>query len=224
MALFDWIGPAIQIASSIFGGNEASNANDRAAQISAEGRDRAIAALRSGTTAASGYLTPQLAQGQKLLGTGVDYLGRVVASDPNVLTPQQKIDLADRQRMSLRGITPGLRGSGRFTTAALNDVSNRGKAGMIASNVARADAGANTLTGTGERMQTGAVNSLANLESGQGKDIANIETGHATNAANAATASGAVNSQTMGDIGSFFADALKNTRDSRYNEYKAGQV
>ena len=221
MALFDWIGPAISIASSVLGGNETASGNEAGAAASTVGRDKAVAALTAGADRARAVVNPQLAQAQKVFGTGVDYLGRVVARDPNILTPQQEIDLADRRRITLRGINPGLRGSGRFTTAALNDITNRGKAGMIAANTARADAGANTLTSTGGTMQTGAVNTLANLESGQGKDIANVETGNATNQGNAAVATGNVNSSTIGDIGSFFADAIKGDRNSRYNEYRA---
>lgn len=215
------VGGAIAGAASGLSGAAANKGNAKAAEINEEMRDKARTAITTAGTEARGYQQPMLARGTEMLDTGADYIRTVAARDPYVLTPQQKLDLADRARTTLRGINPGLRGSGRFTTAAINDVVNRGKAGMIASNQARGDTAGTQMFSTGANMTTRAADNLTNVATGEGKDLANIETGYGTNAGNAAIAQGAVNSSTIGAIGSVFADAMKGDRSGRYDEYRA---
>jgi len=210
--------------SSLLSGAAANKGNAKAAQINEEQRDKARTAINTGADTATGYLTPQLEAGRQAFDTGADYMRTVVARDPNQLTPQQKIDLADRARVTMRGINPGLRGSGRFTTAAINDVVNRGKAGMIQTNQTRSDQAGGQLFSTGANMSQSAAGNLANVATGQAKDVANIETGYGTNAGNAAVAQGQVNADTIGAIGSVFADAMKQGRNGRYDEYRAAST
>lgn len=199
--------------ASVAGANQVSDANQQAANLAlvnaAQNRD----VLSQATERGLGFLRPQLEAG----APATAYLRTVMAGDPYSLTPAQKIDLADRRQRVLAGMSPGLRGSGRYVAAALGDVENRGRAGMIDANIARADQAARTLNAQG--ANAGA--SSANLSTQLGPAIAGQNTLATDTAGNAVTGTAASNAQTMGDIASFFANAVKEgTRDSRYRDFR----
>ena len=196
------------------GARGVANANQRAAELASRNRDANLAAITAGNERAGQMLRPIADQAT----TGIDYLRSVMAQNPYQLTPQQGIELADRRRAAVTATPSGLRGSGRYLTASINDVENRGRAGMIDANTRRADAAGGDLA----RIGAGATTNMASLSSGQGRDIATINTGAATDQANAITSTAASNAKTLGDITSYFANAVKEgDRESRYGKTKA---
>ena len=203
------------VISSYVGARQIANANQRAAQIAADNAAANRATLTAANTTAQGYLAPQIAAG----APAADYLRTVMAQNPNELTPQQEIQLADTRRQAVTATPSGLRGSGRYLTASINDVNNRGRAGMVATNTGRADAAANTLASRGAGAATGAANLAANL----GTQVANVNTTGADAGANAITATADSNNAALQNIGSFFANAVKDAdRESRYRGFKTG--
>lgn len=218
---FDWskiingaAAAAVPAVTGYYGAKQVANANQQAAEIAGRNRDTNLAAITAANERAGTMLQPIASQA----GTGIDYLRTVMARNPNELTPQQEIQLADSRRQMVMQTPSGLRGSGRFLTAAVNDVNNRGRAGMIDANTRRADTAGSELA----RMGTGATTNMASLSSGQGRDIATINTGAATDQANAVTNTAASNAKTLGDITSYFANATKDAdRESRYGRAKA---
>ena len=205
---------AVPAVTGYYGAKQVANANQQAAEIAGRNRDTNLAAITAANERAGTMLQPIASQA----GTGIDYLRTVMAQNPNQLTPQQRIELADRRRAAVTATPSGLRGSGRYLTASINDVENRGRAGMIDANTRRADAAGGDLA----RMGSQATTNMASLSSGQGRDIATINTGAATDQANAITSTAASNAKTLGDITSYFANAVKEgDRESRYGKTKA---
>ncbi|MDP2620590.1 MAG: hypothetical protein Q8P46_10515 [Hyphomicrobiales bacterium] len=219
---WDWNGIANGIArsapaaiSNFVGASQVASANQRAAQMAADNAAANRAVLTSANTTAQGYLQPQIAAG----APAADYLRTVMAQNPNELTPQQEIQLADTRRQAVTATPSGLRGSGRYLTASINDVNNRGRAGMVAANTGRADAAANTLASRGAGAATGAANLASNL----GTQVANVNTTGADAGANAITTTADSNNAALQNIGSFFANAVKDAdRESRYRGFKTG--
>ncbi len=170
------------------GANQVANANQRAAQIAQQN----AAANRQVLTQAS--------------APALQYLQTVMATDPYKLTPQQQITLEDSRRQMVSATPAGLRGSGRFLTAAVNDVNNRGRAGFIDSNIRRAD--------------TSAVEQ-GKIAGGLARSITGENTQAAQATGNAITGTATSNARTLGDIGSYFANAVKDSnRDNRYRDFK----
>ena len=202
------------MVTGYIGARGVANANQQAAELAGRNRDANLAAITAGNERAGKMLQPIADQAMP----GIDYLRTVMAQNPNQLTQQQEIELADRRRAAVTATPSGLRGSGRYLTASINDVNNRGRAGMIDTNTRRADAAGGDLA----RMGTAATTNMASLSSGQGRDIATINTNAATDQANAITGTAESNAKTLGDITSYFANAVKDAdRESRYGKAKA---
>lgn len=81
------------------------------------------------------------------LQTGTGHFRRIVAEDPDVLTPAQLLALQDAKRVVLN--SPVLRTSGRGTTAAVADLTRRHQAGATEANRARQDRAAAQLAARG---------------------------------------------------------------------------
>lgn len=196
------------------GARGAADANREAAAIVERNRQANIAETTAANERAAGYLQP--VADQTIPATA--YLRTVMARSPYEFTPQQETEQADRLRLATRSMPSAFRGSGRATSAVLNDVANRGRAATIAENQRRSDTAAGTLAGTGGQANV----NLANLSARGGGQIADINTGAATDQANALTSTGAMNAKTLGDITSYFANAVKDAdRESRYGKAKA---
>jgi hypothetical protein len=89
---------------------------------------------------------------------------------------------------------------------------------MIAQNQGRVDTAANTLAARGAGASTGA----ANLASNTGTQMAQINTTGAEDQANAITKTADYNNASLQNIGSFFANAMKDAdRESRYGRANA---
>jgi hypothetical protein len=218
---FDWgslwsgvmkVAPAVAAA---YGANQVSKANTGAANIAGATSAANIAEIRAANERAAATLSPIAARATPAL----DYMSTVMAADPNKLTPAQQIELGDRRRQVVGNITPGLRGSGRFVTGAVNDVVNRGRAGMIADNTRRADEASRSLGSAGVNATT----NQASIATGQGPQVAQQNTLAGDARANAMTGTAESNATTLGNIASFFANQQKDAeRDSRYKTFKGG--
>lgn len=213
----DWISmipAAVQGVSTLLGAGVTGNANENAAGIARDTSQQNIQTIIAQNEKAAKTLDPLA----RYASPGMQYMSTVMSADPNRLTPAQEIDLEDRTRAAKIAVPNGLRGSGRYVTASVNDVQNRAKAGMIAANTQRADTMAGRVAATG----TGAVTNQANIQSGQGGQVAQQNTYAGDAAGNAATATGTSDAATLGSIGSFFANAMKDgERESRYGTFKA---
>jgi len=143
---------------------------------------------------------------QRASAPAMQYLQTVMAHNPNELTPQQDIQLGDARRRMVSATPTGLRGSGRYLAAAVSDVENRGRAGMIDTNTRRAD--------------TSAI-SQGNIATNTANAVSREATTGAEAGANAITNTAASNAKTLGDITSYFANSLKDSdRESRYGRAK----
>jgi hypothetical protein len=203
--------------SGFYGARQVARANRAAAEIAARNQAANIAEIRQANERAAAMLRPLADVGTP----GIEYMHSIMARSPYQFSPAQQIELEDRRRAAIEMIPPSLRGAGRFRTAAINDVLNRARAGMIAENQARQDRAAQALAGTG----TGALSNIASFVAGQGPQIARENTAAAEAMANALTGTAASNATTMGQIASFFANAMRdNERASRYRGLKPGGV
>uniref|UniRef100_A0A6M3IS15 Uncharacterized protein n=1 Tax=viral metagenome TaxID=1070528 RepID=A0A6M3IS15_9ZZZZ len=205
----------VPAVTGYYGAKNVADANRQAAEIAQANAAANRGVITAANDRAIGFLQPQT----DAAAPAQDYLRTVMAQNPNQLTPQQQIDLTDRGRAVVTNTPSGLRGSGRYLTASINDVQNRGKAGMIDANTRRSDTAASTLAARGAGASTGA----ANLSANAGSQITGVNTLGADAGANALTSTAASNAQTLGDLGSYFAQAMKDAdRGSRYNDFKAG--
>ena len=237
MAFFDgwqWDKIAAGIGQSIvpavatyYGAKKVADANQQAAELAAANANanRGVvanntAAITAANDKAISFLQPQI----DAAAPATDYLRTVMAQNPMQLTPQQETELADRRRAAVTATPTGLRGSGRYLTASINDVNNRGKAGMITTNQARTDNAASTLAARGAGAATGAANLASNTGTqiaGQGTQLVGVNNAGTDAAGNAVTATADSNNAALQNIGSFFANAMKDAdRNSRYENYK----
>ena len=200
--------------ASILGNVFASRGNRQAADIAANTAATNAAGIRATNARAGQILQPIAANAQP----GLDYMRRTVATNPYQLSTRQQIELKDRSRQAVTMIPSSLRGSGRYTSAMANDVLNRGRAGMIAENQGRADVAARGLASTGAAATT----NQASITAGQGPQIATQNTMAGDVAGNAATQGGENTANVISQIGSFFANALKDQqRESKYGDFRA---
>ena len=180
-----------QAVAAGVGSNMVARGNQAAVDIANQNRQQNLALLQ-----------PSLQQ----QGTAIEYMRGTMARRPQDLSPQQQIQLGDTRRQAVEMTPSSLRGSGRAQTAIINDVANRARAGMIAGNQQRSDTAAQTLGGYGAN----ATNAMV----GQNTATNNV-------AIDAATGTAGSNAQTMGNIASFFANAVKDReRESRYADWR----
>ena len=118
-------------AATYYGASQSADANATAAGIAQQNRDANVKLLREAAEKANAYITPLLQQGQAIAAPGITRMTAAAAQAPYTLTPQQQIELKDRNLAAKSGIPLAFRGSGRATTAMINDTVNRGRAAMI---------------------------------------------------------------------------------------------
>ena len=127
------------------------------------------------------------------------YLHRIVGADPYRLTPEQQRDYENMQMNARRALTASpLRGSGRATVRAFNEMDQGYRDRLTGDNRTRADNAATGLAriGYGATMDAGAANRDTAV------NIANI--GAQSDLANARLAG-----QALGDITSFISSSNK---------------
>lgn len=210
-------------AATYYGASQSADANATAAGIAQQNRDANVKLLREAAEKANAYITPLLQQGQAIAAPGITRMTAAAAQDPYTLTPQQQIELNDRNLAAKRGIPLAFRGSGRATTAMINDTVNRGRAAMIDENQRRGDTAASNLASQGMSTVRTAVPALANVATGSASNIAAENTGAAQAAVSAETGTAASNNAALSSIASFFANQAKDdARESRYKAFTPG--
>ena len=202
---------AVPMLGAWFSGNQVNNANERAGQLAQEGQAANIRALRAGQADSMARYDAISAQGQP----GNTYLRTVMATDPNVLTPQQKFQLAEQQRMQANILhTSPLRGSGRAITASITNGTQKTTGDMIARNTARADDAAKMLSGQGQQASMQAAGVPLNVGQAEGRGA--IDASNA--AANAGLASASTNASTLAGISAMVN--RKQAEDEASKRYK----
>lgn len=147
---------------------------------------------------------------------GVDYMGSILAQDPNRLTPAQRINKEDairRQKQTMAGSGYGA----RTVVAGIDDLGKRYDAGAIAENTARSDRAAGVL----DTENVNAITGQANIETGNAAQNSGIVQSGGVNAANVTTGNANMQGQTLAAIGGIFADQAKQKQvEARYAKYK----
>lgn len=152
MSLFDAItsfftdnaGSVIGAGAALGGALLGSDANKDAAEQARKGAEAQAAAIRQGNQLAQARYEDQ----RRLSEPAIAYLQRVMAQQPDQLTPDQQRGLDDYQRnANARLAASGLRGAGRAGVASVNE----GRAGFMSDaysqNQRRSDAAAQRLSG-----------------------------------------------------------------------------
>lgn len=152
--------------------------------------------------------------------SGTDYLKSILAQNPNQLTPEQAIAKSDAVRRNKETLS-GQGFGARTVVASLDDLGKRYDAGAVASNVARRDAVAQNM----DTQNVNATTGRANVEIGQAAQNSGIIQSGGVNAANVQIANAAAQGQTLGAIGSIFADQqAQKQREQRYKQYSEIKV
>lgn len=192
--------PVLMAGATLYGANQTSKANEKAATTMSTAQDKA-------TTAATGvYKEAQRAASPGLLAT------QALISRGGALTPVQEQQVADSRAQALNALKgSSLRGSARTTSAVVADTDKRVRDNLISQNQTRADSAAGNLTG----QYFNSANNIANTTS---QGLVNTGNINAANTIGQATISG----QAIGDIGAIIADAAKTKaqeeRDSSYRK------
>lgn len=211
-------GDVVQGVTSVVGSKIAQEGNRKAQEIARdaerEATARESALIREGNAAAQERLDAQAA----LALPGQTALRRIVAADPNVLTPQQEEALADARRSTVNALnTSGLRGSGRATLSALRGVESDFRTGAGETNARLRQDAANRLAGTNTATNLRAAtfdvaegNRLGGVEGGGLRNVGAIES-------SIEPANAALRGQTLGDIAAIISsDEKKRRRSSRF--------
>jgi len=216
MSLFEAIGDffggsggsVLGAAATLGGALLSSDANRDAAEEARKCLEAQAAAVRQGNQLAQ----ERYAEQARLSAPAIAYLQKVVAQDPNVLTPEQQRGMADYQRgAQARLAASGLRGAGRAGVASVNE----GAAGYLAdaygANQRRSDQAAQRLAGgyfdSNDNMASLDRSSAATAGAGA-RDAAYL-------GANATTANAGQWGSAMGAIANLFAKESKE-RQSQY--------
>lgn len=206
----------VSTGATLYSSSQAQKANKKAAQQENLSTQAAAALSKQYLDNAQQQFGSMQTQAQP----GVDRLTHLATSDPNSLTPEQKIALNDARESSLAGLAvSGLRGSGKATSAVVNDTQNRMRAGYASTNATRADTAASNLSG--QYFNSG--NNMANVNRDLATSGSNALMKQGETTANATTANGAISGQAIGDIGAVIADQIKN--QTRYGDKnKSGAI
>ena len=197
---FDWGGLARNVVASTVQAIPAIYAGNRGAKMQMAGNAQAAQIAQAGAQ----ERINQIKQGNE---RAIAQFRPVLAQSPNVLTPQQDIALADAQRDLNNSNLLGRLG-GRAYTRAFSDMTDRYRAGAVADNTRRQDA---------------ARTNISAIERGTGQQVSAPLADAANVAGQAAISDGAVKADTLGAIGSYFANAIKEgDRERRYREYAKG--
>lgn len=204
-SFWDWVPKllptVIAAGATIYGANQASKAQDKAAetarQANQQATDAQLQALRlaeQNQQRMQAVASPGLMRVQSVIGRG------------DQLTPEQMLALQDARRTTVDTLQgSGLRGSARATAATINDVEGRMRTGFMAQNRNQADNAAQALSG----QYFNAGNSIANLNQQAGNAVSQglLNTGQAD--VNSMINQGSIKGQAIGNIGAVIADQFK---------------
>lgn len=206
----------ITVGATLYGANQASKSNDRAAQQATQAsRDATNAEVQGLNTARQELAVNRQAASPGLLAT------QEVIARGSALTPQQQQAVEDSRQQALNSIKgSSLRGSARATSAIVSDTDTRVRNAFMDQNQARADNAAQNLSS----QYFGAGNNMANTAAQTGSAVSRglIDAGNI--AASNTMGQGTLRGQAIGDIGAVIADQVKETmrekRDSSYERVK----
>lgn len=224
-----------------YGARQVAGANQRAADLSAANRTANAGVITGANADAQNrlkLLSDQM-EGIRTDGAGISapavgYLRDTVARDPYALTPEQQQSMADATRAANSQLTNfGTAGSGRATSAVINDLQNRTRQGLITKNVNRSTDAAGRLATIGGQRQSQAISGIqsagtqgAQIAANAGPALAHENTQATTDMGNAITGTANSNAGTVGMLAGTFAraanDAGSEGRASRYGRFAAG--
>lgn len=141
---------------------------------------------------------------EKQARPGMKYMQQVIASDPSMVSPEQQQVIGEGMRDTVRAISPGMRGSGRATTAIVRDVEQNTRNRFLTENEANRATAATRLQGMMLPLSSARTAISDRLGAGRRGSlrIASDSAGN-RDTANAAIASGTVGSA-IGSIGGMF--------------------
>ena len=208
----------LDLGTTFVGDRLARDANKDAANTLSDASFRNAAEIRRATDEAN----RRFEELQGLSRVGTDALREIAASDPGQLTPAQQIALQDSQRDAVASLNAtGLRGAGRSTVAALQDVDSRFRAGAIEDNLTRKQQAASRLSG--EDFAAG--RSAADTSFRGIATAGNTEAQAATPQASADLANANLRGGALADVSSLIADEVKTRgRLSKYDDKKEEEV
>lgn len=203
---FDWGGVVKSVVSAAPG----IIASTAGARVQAKANQQATAIAQDASVQNEALIREQMNKGTAVRAPAIAHYRTVMGQDPNVLTPQQSIALADSQRMLGNKNMLGQSG-GRAFSRMFADTTGRINANAVQENTARRDVAAGQVATMA--TQEGSL-PAANMLVANNNNAAEV-------AAQNATASGVTNSDTYGQIAQMFANVTKDKdRESRYSEYK----
>jgi hypothetical protein len=219
MSLFDAIGSFfgggrnVLGAGAILGGAAlSSNANKKAAKEARAGSEANAEAIREGNRLAQARYEDQ----RRISEPAINYLQRVMAQDPNALTPEQQRGFADYQRgAQARLAASGLRGAGRAGVASVNEGAAGYMADAYGTNQRRSDTAAQRLAGG--YFDANDASASLDRDTARAGGMASRDAGYL--GANAGTANAAQWGTAMGALANLFAKESKE-RAPQYTQQK----
>lgn len=208
----DILPTVVAAGATIYGAQQASDSNNKAAQTLTGAQTAATAAQVQGLNMAK----QELDVNRRAASPGLMATQEIIARGAR-LTPEQELAVADSRDQALNTLKgSSLRGSAKATSAIVADTDNRTRSNFMSQNQQRADSAAQGLAG----QYFGAGTNIANNASQTGNAISQglLDTG--TIQASNTIGQGALRGQTIGDVGAIIADSLKGDmtkeRDSSY--------
>lgn len=154
---------------------------------------------------------------EKYAEPGIKYLRNLVNQDPYELTPEQQDFLGDVRRKTVGYMSPALRGSGRYRTAAIRDVEGRVRNQLYGINLDRSEGAALSLGTMMPEAIAGKAGATRNLY----RQLAEANYGLARERGAADIANAQLGADTLGSIGRIFAEyGNERSRPSRYAGYR----
>ncbi len=199
---WDFLPTALQVAATIYGTKQASDANNKATQTLTEAQRAGTAAQVAGLNTAKqitqqnqGAASPGLMAEQAIVNRG------------STLTPAQEIAVEDSRTQAINALNgTGLRGSARATSATIADTDRRVRDEFMQQNQNNANTAAGALSGqyfqAGNNLATNATNTGAVISQG----LTNTGDVQGSND----IGQGKLAGQAIGDVGATIANTLKN--------------
>lgn len=205
----NWIAPTLLAGATILSASTAAKANERAAQIAAQGTQAQAAAIDRSTSLAR----QQFQEVKDQTAPAVSYQQQVMATQPGVLQPWQQNAVEDARRQTLNALSvSGLRGSGQATVAAVRKVEDGVTGGFMRDNQKRSDTAASTLA----NQYFGAAGNQARVDQTGGIYQAQVAGQGANVAAGQELADAELRGKALGDLGTIVNDTWKSGRRGEY--------
>lgn len=233
MSWFDWIPTALSIGGTLLNRATANDAIKSATDAQVDAANRGAKAEVDAADAAKGYYAASQTNDRAMqtqAAPGVAQQQTAIAQQ-NVLTPAQMLALDNARRQSVNTLnSSALRGSGRATVAAIKNVDDTMRTGLMDQNRARADSAASALSGqyftAGRDINTQNSNAAtASINAGKAVSTGINAAGDAQAQGDIATGTQNViaTGQAINDIGSAIA-AENKKHQSSYNPMSGERI